>query len=420
MSAPAPRDIATALLRLRAAGESLRRRPARETLELCARALDDWRDPGGELRRALEKELPSATGFSPEVVREGLARGLEPWSGEALLDQVETELGGADALDGRGRLLARGFDVTAVVLAGAIPLPTLLDLLAPLVLRSPVLAKPGLHDPVTARLAAARLAALDPGLGRCVEVAAFRREDEDCTAALLEADCVLASGSDETVAELAAAVRPAQRFVGHGHRLSLAALGPAALGAAELAGAARRIALDTALWDQLGCLSPTAVWCVGGADEAARLGKALAEALADAEARWPRGRVPPEAALRAEHERAFAEMRGRPLEVDSQARWTVVCEADAGPRPAPLYRFLRVHPAARLEDLIEGIRPLGPHLACAALDGFGSLTTPLARALGDLGASRICRTGEMQAPPLGWRRDNRGLLEPLARFSDLG
>ena len=34
-------------------------------------------------------------------------------------------------------------------------------------------------------------------------------------------------------------------------------------------------------------------------------------------------------------------------------------------------------------------------------------------------ASRVCAPGRMQAPPRAWRHDNRGVLEPLARFAQI-
>ncbi len=60
----------------------------------------------------------------------------------------------------------------------------------------------------------------------------------------------------------------------------------------------------------------------------------------------------------------------------------------------------------------------GPHLSAVALDGFDRETPALCRALVGLGASRLCPCGAMQCPPLGWHRDGRGVLAPLARFTD--
>jgi hypothetical protein len=170
-----------------------------------------------------------------------------------------------------------------------------------------------------------------------------------------------------------------------------------------------------ALWDQLGCLSPVAVYAVGDIDP----GPALADALARAEARWPRGRVAPDAANAALSEADQARMRGARVWADAAGRYTVVRESDTRWRPTPLHRFVRVHPVPDTAVLIDALRPLGPHLACAALEGFGAATRDLALACAGLGASRVCAPGRMQEPPLSWCRGNRSVLTPLARLADL-
>jgi len=423
VSGRAPAEIRERLAHLRRAGAELRRRPARETLEALARLLDLWRDPGSEARRELEAGLPRATGFSPAVVREGLARGLAPFSGEAFRALVARELGPPERLDGAGAEMVAGFEVTAVLLAGAIPMPSLLSLLAPLALRSPVLAKPASRDPLTARLLARSLRALDGELAGCLELVEFPGRDSGAAGALLEADCVVATGSDETLAAVAARVAPPRRLVGYGHRLSLAAVGEAALAGPALLSLAGRLALDAALWDQQGCLSPLWVYAVGpGPEGADRLAEALAAALAEVETRLPRGVPGPAAAASIAQERAGAELRAAAgqrvaLHASPGTEWTVVREADARPRPAPLHRFLRVHPVADAAELLRAMGPLGPQLAGVALEGFGRDEGRLARALADLGASRLCRPGVLQAPPLAWPREGCAVLTPLARLS---
>ena len=419
-----PGDLRRRLAALRDAGAALRARPARETLAALERALESWRDPASSWRRELEAQLPDAAGYSAATVREGLARGLQSWTGAALRELVQRELGGVERLDAAGPAPVSGFETTAVLLAGSIPMPSILALLAPLVLRSPVLAKPALRDPVTAPLLARSLAAVDPGLGRCIDVVDFRRDDTECLQALLQAECVVASGSDEAVESVAARVRPTQRFVAYGHRFSVALLGEQTQCGQSLERAARGLALDVALWDQLGCLSPIAVYVVGS-DAAApdRVAHALAGALEDAESRWPRGAVDRHAATLLAHERAAAELRqaaGQSVGVHAgtAGEWTVVREADCQPRPAPLHHFVRVLPVADVRALLAALAPLGPHLSAVALDGFGREAPALRRALASLGASRLCACGAMQCPPLGWHRDGRGVLTPLARFTD--
>jgi hypothetical protein len=196
--------------------------------------------------------------------------------------------------------------------------------------------------------------------------------------ALLEADCVVAAGSDATVRAVAALVAPPRRLVGYGHRLSVAAVGEVATHGDALEDAAQRAACDVALWDQLGCLSPLSLFVVGGgADAADRVGDALARALAEAEQRWPRGEIGPAAAAAVVQERAEAEMRaaaGRAVAVHAGpgTSWTVVREDDARLRPAPLHRFVRVQPVAAPGELLDALEPLAGHLAAVGLAGFGS------------------------------------------------
>jgi len=406
-----PEEITARLASLREAGQKLRQRPAASTHDALARVLDGWSDPGSRWRAELERTLPDAAGFSPETVREGLARALHDWNGAALKRLVAQELSDPETL---------GFDTTSVLLAGSIPMPTLLALIAPLALRSPVLAKCASRDPVTAPLVAQSIAETDALLGACIDVVDVPGSDAACTQALLAADCVMATGSDETIAAVAARVSPPRRLVARGHKLSVAALGPAATQGDALAAAAEALALDVALWDQQGCLSPIAIYVCGDDAEAPdRVAAALAAALEAAEQRWPRGRVDASDAARFEHERAEAELRqasGRRVAVwsDPRKRFAVVREQDAAPRPAPLHRFVRVLPVHDADALLRAVLPLSKHLAAVAIAGFAADPAGLASALLRRGASRTCAPGELQAPPLDWRNEGRGVLQPLA------
>jgi hypothetical protein len=155
-----------------------------------------------------------------------------------------------------------------------------------------------------------------------------------------------------------------------------------------------------------------------------RVAEALAEALASAEERWPRGRVEPRAAAAIQAERDEAELRGaagRPVRVLASrgTAWTVVREDAPELRPSPLHRFLRVHPAPSLAELRRAVAPASRHLAAAAIEGFGPRAPEVARLFAELGASRVCAPGALQAPPLAWHQEGEGVLLPFARFTDL-
>jgi len=411
--------IRSTLERLRDASLQLRNRPARETTSALASVLESWREPDSEVRGALRTKYAYATGFSSAMVEASMSRALAGWSGDALRALLDRELGGIEALEGAGLRSVTGFDVTSVLLAGTLPTPTLIGLLAPLLLHSPVLAKTSAHDPVTARLVASSVAAADPELGACIEIVDFPSSDRECIDALLDADCVVASGSDQTIASVAARVQPPRRLVTYAHRLSVATLA-----ADRPADSAARVAEDVALWDQLGCLSPLAVFMTGCEPaEAVSFGAELAEALADLEERWPRGRISPLASAVIARERDEAEMRaagGAPVRLFRSvgSSWTVVVEEDTRIRSAPLHRFVRIHPVARIPELVAALTPVRHHLASVGVGGYADQRTEMVDALRHLGVSRICPVGTMQAPPLSWCHDNRGVLTPLARFSD--
>jgi hypothetical protein len=419
-----PDEVRARLAALREAGAELRARPPQRNLEALCGVLDAWSDSRSAWRRELAAKLPEATGFAPETVREGLELALAGWNGAAL-ERLCAELARGAVAPPEPRREVFGFETTALVLAGAIPMPCLQALVAPLALSSPVLAKPASRDPVSAELVVRSLAAADPLLGACAALAPLSRADGGAIEALLEAECVVAYGDDASVASLAARTPPSRRFVAHGHRASLALLGPGATRGRALRECCSALARDVALWDQQGCLSPIAVWCLDeDAAAAGRVAEALAAALAEAASRWPRGRVDAAAAARFAGERAEAELRaaagtGVALHADPAGGFCVVREADARLRPAPLCRFVRVHPVASPSALRAALAPLRRHLAGVALAGFGARQGAVAQELAAFGASRVCAPGSLQAPPLSWESGGRGLLASLARFAQV-
>lgn len=114
-------------------------------------------------------------------------------------------------------------------------------------------------------------------------VRAFGRDAIACVDALPEAvDHVVAYGSDETIEALRASLREGVSFEGRGHGFGVSYVD-------EVTDAhARAVALDVALYDQRGCLSPQGVFVRGDPVDFARR---LHDALGALEATLPRGIV---------------------------------------------------------------------------------------------------------------------------------
>jgi hypothetical protein len=259
-------------------------------------------------------------------------------------------------------------------------------------------------------------AARDPDLGAAVAARSWTGGAHACeNVALAAADLTVAAGDDRTIASLAARARG--RFIGHGHRISFAVVGnEIATDAAARAAAAAALALDVAIWDQRGCLSPQLCFVEGDGATAEEFGAAVATALRPLAERLPPARLTDADRLAVRRFEDEAEWRGlageavQVFRVGATGAGTVVVEPTTGLRPTPLQRSLRVMPIARVGDLGALLAPFR-----GALEGAGLALGPERwdqswRLLEAAGVHRVCALGEMQRPPLTWRQGGRPRL----------
>ena len=413
--------VRAARARLERAGEALADLDFRARVQRLAAVLEAWTAADSAWRRALIAEMAPASPFAAATIEEGVTSALRAFRPADFVACAEREIGAT--LDAEHMTMAP-FATISVLGGGAIPMPTLTDVLLPLAVGSPVLLRASSKDEAVADLVARSVAGVDEDLGRCVEVVRFEHEDADALDAFLEAPCVMATGSDETLSHLRARLQPDQRFVGYGHKFSCAVFGAHDGDASDPddeARATEALALDVARWDQSGCLSPVVVYLLGRpvAERIAFAGR-LAEALEHIERTLPRGERSTTQQALENHERREASMRAamdEGVRVFEGATSTVVLEADAQPRPAPLGRFLRIHPVADGAALEAALRPLARHLSNIALAGIPQERRPaLERVLVRCGANRITPPGTLQTPPVDWPHDGRPIFVPLARF----
>ena len=119
----------------------------------------------------------------------------------------------------------------------------------------------------------------DAKLGACLEIAEWRGGNADFENVLFaEADCVTATGDDETLAAIRPSLAIATRFLGYGHRVSFGFVAHEVLYGSLAKKNVTAAADDVVAWNQLGCLSPHVMYVEhGGGTSAEQFAELLAE-----------------------------------------------------------------------------------------------------------------------------------------------
>ncbi|HEV3272304.1 MAG TPA: acyl-CoA reductase [Candidatus Methylacidiphilales bacterium] len=231
---------------------------------------------------------------------------------------------------------------------------------------------------------------------------------------LRRADAVIAFGSDATMSALRAQMRWDQKFIAHGHAVSLLWLAdPSRLTSRE----ARACAVDVLIYDQLGCLSPQAIYAQPGTDLESP-GRKLAHAL---EAHWRRLKIKPArplaVAARIAEARDMARALGRRvwLPPKNHLGWTLIHDPDPAFRPSPLHGVIYLRQANE-SHLPTALASVAGRISTVGV--VGRLSPSLEKAFLDLGVSRFCTAGHMQFPPLAWHHDGRSPLGDLVTWID--
>ncbi len=427
---PTPRQVAETADRLRDTRARLATRSTADVIAALGAAGARFLDPADPLRVEALERLPEASGLSPAMcvaVLDGMAA---DWTAERLTALVTAELGSLAALDGFVRsgarsVMAVGPALCVQIVAGGVPGVGVTALLRSLVVKGPTLLKPGRGDVVLPRLFVRALAGVDPSFAEAVAVMYWpggSREHED--AALARADVVTVYGSDETVRDLRARTPVTATFVPYHHRVSVGVVGRDALAAIVVERTADEVVEAVALFDQHGCVSPQAIYVEeGGACSPPEFTDRLASALADLEHRLPGGRLDAAASSTLQQARGTAELLaatgGGWVRHGHAAPWTVVFETAGALLGPTAGRWVRVRPIEDVAELPGLLAPMGAHLQTVGAAGLGDRLETVARALGEVGASRIVPFDSVAFPPAWWHHDGRGPLLDLVRWVDL-
>ena len=228
------------------------------------------------------------------------------------------------------------------------------------------------------------------------------------------ADVIVAFGSDVTMKNLRARTRPGQKFIPHSHALSLLWIAaPDRLTPRQ----ARACAVDVLTYDQLGCLSPQAIYAPAGS-AVGPLGEKLARAL-EAEWRAIRNRPPRPlpVAARIVEARDVALALGHRVWLPPKGHlgWTLIHDPNPAFEPSPLHGVLYLRTVAE-SKLAAALAPVSERISTVGV--AGQLSSRCEAAFLKLGVSRFCPAGRMQFPPLTWHHDGRPVLGDLVTWID--
>jgi len=436
-AALSPTLIGEACLTLKRNRETyLGHRTTEQIIQVLAGVAAGWLEPKNAFRQLALEHGPAELGFSRATLERGLDgffRQLTVKNFHALLEQ---ELGDIRRLDdlvasqaeraGARAAIVTGPELLVHIAAGNIPNPTLMSVALGLLTRSAQFVKCARGTTLLPRLFAHSIYEFDAKLATCLEVAEWRGGDTTLAQALFaEADCVTATGSDETLAAIRQQLPARVRFLGYGHRVSFGYVASEVLTPLYAKQIIARAATDVVAWDQLGCLSPHVFYVqTGGAVSPIQFAEQLAAELSCREETEPRGKLSPELAANIASRRAIYEVRAaHALETylwqsQGSTAWTVVCEAEARFPISCLYRFIYVKPVRDLAVVLQGADAVRGQVSTVGVAGPEHRAGEVAIQLARWGVPRVCPLGQMQNPPLPWRHDGRPALGDLVTWTD--
>jgi len=376
--------------------------------------------------RALARVAANA-GLSRPMTREVLNGVAASWTTDALGRLVRAEFANPRALDGfvgeDGReVRAAAPGVTLHLGAGSVPGVTVTSMLRALLVKSPVLVKPGAGDAVLTTLFARELHRADSRLAAASAVCywtggapargAWERE------LLALADQAVVYGGDDTIEAVRSRAPASTRLVEHSHRLGVAIVDPRGA-----PGAAADAARAAAVFDQRGCVSTRLVLLLGDLAAARDWCGDLAAHLAKIGAALPAA-TPTPAELSAHHQLAGRlALQGRSTGeagswFSAETGWSVALAPGRAFEPAG-GRTAWVVPVADAAACRDVLAPLSPALQTVGLAGIGPGRGRLAEMLSALGATRIVPLDQVPFPEPDWLHDGSRPLGELVCWSEL-
>ena len=405
-----------------------------EIIEVCHQVAKLWLNPGYYLRQMALEILPVTSGFSREMIEKCITEMMRGFQREECRLMLDEELGNRYYLDGfikrkacPTKSKAFGPAVTAHVFSGNVPALPALSILCSILLKSAILGKVSMDEPVFAVLLAKSIAEVSPELASGIAIVYWEGGNENIEAQVFsKVDAVVAYGGNESIEAIRNKVPVSVNFVRFGHKLSFGIIGREMLTRKTAPSITAAAAIDVSMFDQQGCLSPHLLYIETGGELSPReFAQSLALAMERINQELPRGKITLQqsAVVRSFREKyEIKDIKGVPVAVISSkgnTDWTVIYEESSEFTLSCLNRVIMIQPITGCQEVIERVRPLGQYLQTVGVALTGDKLTFVAEELGRLGATRITPLGQMAFVSGTWHHDGRYNLLDLVRWVDL-
>lgn len=391
--------------------EVLRRKTRAHIIQTLAGIAKCWCLETYSLRKLALERVPANTGFSREMIARGIDLTFSKITKEVLTDYSNHEL---------DTFFKPSAGVIGHVAPGNLFAPVVQSVFHGLLVQSPNFVRSSENDLHFPALLAQSLIDADQELADALAVAHWSSANVGLNRAFAkETDTLIVYGSDETISGWRSLQPEGRRFIGFGNRLSVGFISQTGL--ERLSEAATAAALDVALYDQRGCLSPHCFYLEKPTlRQWTAFGTRLAESLSRLDTELPVGN------LSRDQELIIGNLRQNQMFAASQhpeharvwcskdSSWTVLFEDRPLFTPSCLDRTIWLRPVSSFDQLGEALASWRGKLQCLGTDLHNDELHGHVPLLRDLGFTRLCALGSMQAPPITWPNGGTSLLKQLA------
>lgn len=311
-----------------------------------------WLNPKSHTRREAVKLLSLTTGFSKNVISEGLDLAFR----EVGKTKLQASLKKLSEFP-RPRL-------SVFIFAGVIPTPMIFDIFLGLLLKSAIFVKSPSRSPLFPMLLARSIEKVNLALGRCIAAFWWPGGEKNLEKILFKkADLIHGYGNDETIKKIRPQIPRSKIFLSFGHKISFGVLGKEEMIPSKAKMLANKAAYDIALYDQQGCMSPHVIYIEeGGKIKPADWAKLLAGSMQKISRRLPPAKISFGEASQI-HQIRGLNIRPGQFCFSSHPRtdWTVIYEENADFHFSCLNRVIFIKPIFRIADLSEILKKQRGH-----------------------------------------------------------